>query len=110
MALEQITLSEVKAALLVRAAEKTGPAQFIRYTSAKQGSEFNPGARQRIIKMVKVQKDPMEPTRLDYIHNNSFFLYFSNSLNCSIDLKSTRRFLGVPLRPLPTLCILLLLN
>ena len=65
LALEQITHSKVQAALPVRAAEKTGPAQFIRYTPAQQGSEFNSGAKQRIIRMVEVQKDPMEPPRLE---------------------------------------------
>ena len=62
-ALEKITNSKVQAALPVRAAEKVGPAQFIRYTPAQQGSEFNSGAAQRIIRMVEVQKDPMEPPR-----------------------------------------------
>lgn len=62
-ALEQITQAKVAAALPVRAAEKLGPAQFIRYTPAQQGSGFNSGAKQRIIRMVEVQKDPMEPPR-----------------------------------------------
>ncbi|XP_057366335.1 puff-specific protein Bx42-like [Daphnia carinata] len=62
-ALEQITHAKVEAALPVRAAERTGPAQFIRYTPAQQGDEFNSGAKQRIIRMVEVQKDPMEPPR-----------------------------------------------
>ncbi|EFX71192.1 puff-specific protein Bx42-like [Daphnia pulex] len=62
-ALERITNAKVEAALPVRAAERTGPAQFIRYTPAQQGDEFNSGAKQRIIRMVEVQKDPMEPPR-----------------------------------------------
>lgn len=63
LALERITNTKVAAALPVQAAEKVGPAQFIRYTPAQQGSEFNSGAKQRIIRMVEVQKDPMEPPR-----------------------------------------------
>ena len=62
-ALERITNAKVEAALPVRAAERTAPAQFIRYTPAQQGDEFNSGAKQRIIRMVEVQKDPMEPPR-----------------------------------------------
>lgn len=34
-----------------------------RYTPAQQGSEFNSGASQRIIRMVEAQKDPMEPPK-----------------------------------------------
>ena len=34
-----------------------------RYTPANQGVAFNSGAKQRIIRMVEVQKDPMEPPR-----------------------------------------------
>ena len=66
LALERITNSKVEAALPVRAAEKTGPAQFIRYTPAQQGDDFNSGAKQRIIRMVEVQKDPMEPPRYHF--------------------------------------------
>lgn len=62
-ALQMITQTKVEAALPVRAAEKVGPAQFIRYTPAQQGTDFNSGAKQRIIRMVEVQKDPMEPPR-----------------------------------------------
>ena len=63
----------MKAALPVRAAEKTGTAQFIRYTSSQQGDDFNSGAKQRIIRMVEVQKDPMEPPR----YNFNCEIYFS---------------------------------
>lgn len=37
--------------------------RYVRYTSEQQGSEFNSGAKQRIIRMVDVQKDPMEPPK-----------------------------------------------
>ena len=36
---------------------------FFRYTPSQQGPAFNSGAKQRIIRMVEVQKDPMEPPR-----------------------------------------------
>jgi len=34
-----------------------------RYTSVQQGSEFNSGAKQRVIRMVDVQVDPMQPPK-----------------------------------------------
>jgi len=34
-----------------------------RYTPAQQGVAFNSGSKQRIIRMVEVQKDPMEPPK-----------------------------------------------
>ena len=36
---------------------------FCRYTPAQQGVAYNSGAKQRIIRMVEAQKDPMEPPR-----------------------------------------------
>jgi len=63
MALEKLTSSKITAAMPVRAAEKQEPAQYIRYTPSQQGSTYNSGAKQRIIRMVEVQKDPMEPPR-----------------------------------------------
>lgn len=63
LALEQLTHSKISAAMPVRAAEKSGPAQYIRYTPSQQGMAYNSGAKQRIIRMVEVQKDPMEPPR-----------------------------------------------
>ncbi|XP_075547999.1 puff-specific protein Bx42 [Dermacentor variabilis] len=63
LALEKLTQSKISAAMPVRAAEKTAPAQYIRYTPSQQGMSFNSGAKQRIIRMVEVQKDPMEPPR-----------------------------------------------
>ncbi|XP_064458356.1 SNW domain-containing protein 1-like [Ornithodoros turicata] len=62
-ALEKLTHSKISAAMPVRAAEKLAPAQYIRYTPSQQGMAFNSGAKQRIIRMVEVQKDPMEPPR-----------------------------------------------
>lgn len=63
LALEKLTNSKISAALPVRAAEKTAPAQYIRYTPSQQGEGFNSGANQRIIRMVEVQKDPLEPPK-----------------------------------------------
>lgn len=62
-ALELLVQKKVAAAQPVRAAEKLAPAQYIRYTPSQQGPAFNSGAKQRIIRMVEAQKDPMEPPR-----------------------------------------------
>lgn len=63
MALEKLTQSKISAAMPVRAAEKQSPAQYIRYTPSQQGMAYNSGAKQRIVRMVELQKDPMEPPR-----------------------------------------------
>ena len=62
-ALEAIVSAKVSAAMPVKAAEKQGPAQYIRYTPANQNQSENSGASQRIIRMVDVQRDPMSPPR-----------------------------------------------
>uniref|UniRef100_A0A673K7P3 SNW domain-containing protein 1 n=1 Tax=Sinocyclocheilus rhinocerous TaxID=307959 RepID=A0A673K7P3_9TELE len=36
---------------------------YERYTPSQQGLAFNSGAKQRVIRMVEMQKDPMEPPR-----------------------------------------------
>ncbi|XP_041354026.1 SNW domain-containing protein 1-like [Gigantopelta aegis] len=62
-ALSKLVSSQISAAMPVRHAEKQNPAQYIRYTPSQQGVAYNSGAKQRIIRMVEVQKDPMEPPR-----------------------------------------------
>ena len=63
MALEKITQSKIAAAMPVRCAEQRGPAQYIRYTPSQQGQSFNSGAKQRVVRMVEAQVDPMEPPK-----------------------------------------------
>ena len=63
LALEKLTNSKISAAMPVRAADKTAPAQYIRYTPSQQGSQYNSGAQQRVIRMMEAQKDPMSPPR-----------------------------------------------
>ncbi|NWR71262.1 SNW1 protein, partial [Centropus unirufus] len=62
-ALEKSVSQKIAAAMPVRAADKLAPAQYIRYTPSQQGVAFNSGAKQRVIRMVEMQKDPMEPPR-----------------------------------------------
>jgi SNW domain-containing protein 1 len=70
LALEKLTQSKISAALPVRRAESTAPAKYIRYTPSNQmaitdGSEgqSSAGPGQRIIRMIEVQKDPLEPPK-----------------------------------------------
>ncbi|CAJ0586364.1 unnamed protein product, partial [Mesorhabditis spiculigera] len=62
-ALEQLTQTKISSALPVQHAQKVAPAQYIRYTPAQQGGGHASGAGQRIIRMVEMQKDPMEPPK-----------------------------------------------
>ncbi|XP_043484968.1 puff-specific protein Bx42 [Leptopilina heterotoma] len=62
-ALQNIISSKVAAAMPVRCAEKQAPAQYIRYTPSQQGQSFNSGAKQRVIRMVEAQVDPLEPPK-----------------------------------------------
>lgn len=62
-ALEKLTNQKIQAAMPVRAADKNAPAQYIRYTPAQQGESFNSGAKQRVIRMVEAQVDPMDPPK-----------------------------------------------
>lgn len=55
------------AALPVRKAERTGPAEYISYTPSQQGPAYNSGAQQRLVRMVEAQRDPMEPPRFKYV-------------------------------------------
>jgi len=49
--------------LPVQHAQKTAPAQYIRYTPSQQAGAGGGEVQQRIIRMVEEQKDPMEPPR-----------------------------------------------
>lgn len=62
-ALEKLTSQKIAASLPVRHAEKTAPAQYIRYTPSQQSDAFNSSGKQRVIRMVEAQMDPMEPPR-----------------------------------------------
>lgn len=66
-ALEKLTRSKIAAAMPVRCAEKQAPAQYIRYTPSQQGQSFNSGAKQRVIRMVEAQVDPLEPPKFKYV-------------------------------------------
>ncbi|KAJ7384688.1 SNW domain-containing protein 1 [Desmophyllum pertusum] len=62
-ALEKEVTTRIAAAQPTQAAQKPQAAQYIRYTPSQQGIAYNSGAKQRVIRMVEMQKDPMEPPR-----------------------------------------------
>ena len=65
-ALEKLINAKVSAAqpnkVAIAAGQKEAP-KYIRYTPSQQGVNYNSGAKQRIIRMVEAQKDPMEPPK-----------------------------------------------
>ncbi|XP_028409774.1 SNW domain-containing protein 1-like [Dendronephthya gigantea] len=63
LALEKEVSSKIAAAQPTHVPQQQGGAQYIRYTPSQQGLSFNSGAKQRVIRMVEAQKDPMEPPR-----------------------------------------------
>lgn len=74
-----------------------------RYTPSQQGLAFNSGAKQRVIRMVEMQKDPMEPPRFKYVAFIHDFkvsvIYEGNSMFFCFLTESIRKFL-VDLLPL----------
>lgn len=62
-ALEKIVQAKITAAQPTQVAQKRAPIQYIRYTPSQQGEQFNSGAKQRLIHMTEMQKDPMEPPK-----------------------------------------------
>lgn len=62
-ALDKIVNGSLGQACVTMIPKQTIEPTFIRYTPTEQGDAFNSGAKQRVIRMVDVQKDPMEPPR-----------------------------------------------
>eukprot|EP00794_Sanderia_malayensis_P020116 gene20116-22087_t len=62
-ALEKEVNTKISAAQPVQAAKKLEPAKYIRYTPSQQGTLYNSGAKQRVIRMVEMQSDPIEPPK-----------------------------------------------
>ncbi|NXE76855.1 SNW1 protein, partial [Cochlearius cochlearius] len=54
---------EVRKEYLAVCRELSALIALFRYTPSQQGVAFNSGAKQRVIRMVEMQKDPMEPPR-----------------------------------------------
>jgi SNW domain-containing protein 1 len=66
MALEKEVSSKIAAAQPTHVPQQQGGAQYIRYIPSQQGLSYNSGAKQRVIRMVEAQKDPMEPPKFKY--------------------------------------------
>lgn len=62
-ALEREVNTKIAAAQPAQVAKKQEPATYIRYTPSQQGVMYNSGAKQRVIRMVEMQQDPIEPPR-----------------------------------------------
>jgi len=62
-ALEKIVHSKIQAAQPSALVTKNEAPTYIKYTPAQQGSAFNSGASNRIIRMVEMPKDPLEPPK-----------------------------------------------
>eukprot|EP00112_Aurelia_sp_Birch-Aquarium-sp1_P013377 Seg2838.2 transcript_id=Seg2838.2/GoldUCD/mRNA.D3Y31 product="SNW domain-containing protein 1" protein_id=Seg2838.2/GoldUCD/D3Y31 len=63
LALEKEVNGKISAAQPAQAAKKQEPAKYIRYTPSQQGVAYNSGAKQRVIRVVELVNDPMEPPR-----------------------------------------------
>jgi SNW domain-containing protein 1 len=58
-----IHIAKIQAAQPSAPVTKNGAPTYIKYTPAQQGSNFNSGASNRIIRMVEMPKDPLEPPK-----------------------------------------------
>eukprot|EP00026_Physarum_polycephalum_P004665 Phypoly_transcript_04687.p1 GENE.Phypoly_transcript_04687~~Phypoly_transcript_04687.p1 ORF type:complete len:558 (+),score=113.10 Phypoly_transcript_04687:270-1943(+) len=65
-ALEKIVNSKIQAAQPSAPVTKNEAPTYIKYTPAQQGSSFNSGASNRIIRMVEMPKDPLEPPKFKH--------------------------------------------
>ena len=62
-ALDKIVGVKIQAAQPTSLAAQPNAPTYIKYTPAQQGSQYNSGAAQRIIKMQDMPFDPMEPPK-----------------------------------------------
>ncbi|GAM23348.1 hypothetical protein SAMD00019534_065230 [Acytostelium subglobosum LB1] len=62
-ALEKIVNVKIAAAQPTSYVEKQAPVAYVKYTPSQQGGGHNSNASSRIIRMVEVAKDPMEPPK-----------------------------------------------
>eukprot|EP01103_Thecamoeba_quadrilineata_P007547 TRINITY_DN17407_c0_g1_i1.p1 TRINITY_DN17407_c0_g1~~TRINITY_DN17407_c0_g1_i1.p1 ORF type:complete len:539 (-),score=151.11 TRINITY_DN17407_c0_g1_i1:101-1717(-) len=65
-ALETIVHGKIKAARPAAPVEKQNAPSYIRYTPSQQGEAFNSGANARVIRMVEMPKDPLEPPKFKH--------------------------------------------
>eukprot|EP00898_Chlorokybus_atmophyticus_P008338 jgi/Chlat1/8505/Chrsp80S07815 len=65
-ALQKVVEQKISAAQPAAVAPRPGEPTYIKYTPAQQGEAFNSGAKQRVIRMVEVAKDPLEPPKFKH--------------------------------------------
>ncbi|KAL1916209.1 uncharacterized protein VTP21DRAFT_5826 [Calcarisporiella thermophila] len=65
-ALEKITQGKIAASQPKNVKKESKEPTYIRYTPQQQGASFNSGAKQRIIRMVEMQSDPLEPPQFKH--------------------------------------------
>lgn len=65
-ALEGLVRQRTSAARGSTHTEQSSGPEFVRYTPAQQGMAFAGGSKQRIIRMVEVQRDPLSPPRFRF--------------------------------------------
>ncbi|XP_021005987.1 SNW domain-containing protein 1-like [Mus caroli] len=59
----QKIISKAAAAMPFHIGDKLAPAQYVRYTPSQQGGAFSSGAKQSVVRISEMQKDPVEPPR-----------------------------------------------
>lgn len=62
-AFEKLVTGKLAVAQATNVVQANKDATYIRYTPANQGEAYNSGAQQRVIRLVDVQLDPMEPPK-----------------------------------------------
>lgn len=62
-ALQRVVEMKIQAAQPKTLGPKPAAPQYIKYTPSQRGSQFNSGAKQRIVKLLDMPVDPLEPPR-----------------------------------------------
>lgn len=65
-AMEKIVSTRLSAAQPKSLPGKPDEPTFIKYTPSQQGAAFNSGAKERVIRMVEMPKDPLEPPKFKH--------------------------------------------
>ncbi|KAL2641422.1 hypothetical protein R1flu_009009 [Riccia fluitans] len=65
-ALEKIVAARLSAAQPKSIPTQNTAASYIKYTPSQQSSAFNSGAKERVIRMVEMPKDPLEPPKFKH--------------------------------------------
>lgn len=65
-ALEKIVVARLSAAQPKSVQQQSTVPSYIKYTPSQQSSAFNSGAKERVIRMVEMPKDPLEPPKFKH--------------------------------------------